>query len=87
LEYAVRKVQANLDRLKLSGTHQLLVYADDDNLLCKNLHTAQWASVHQNLAEVELQASLEHTTSCIVQAHEILLAVVAGKNIQKIVYI
>jgi len=28
LEYAIRRVQVNLDGLKLKGTHQVLVYAD-----------------------------------------------------------
>jgi hypothetical protein len=36
LEYAVRKVQENQVRLKLSGTYQLLAYADE-NLLEDNI--------------------------------------------------
>jgi hypothetical protein len=33
LEYAIRKVQENQVGLKLNGTHQLLAYSDDMNLL------------------------------------------------------
>jgi hypothetical protein len=36
LEYSIRKVQENQVGLKLIGTHQLLVYADDANLLGDN---------------------------------------------------
>jgi hypothetical protein len=33
LEWAIRRVQVNQDGLKLNGTHQLLVYVDDVNML------------------------------------------------------
>jgi hypothetical protein len=39
LEYAIRKVQVNQDGLKLNGTHNLLVYVDDVNILGGSIHT------------------------------------------------
>jgi len=39
LGYAIRRVQLNQDGLKLNGTHQLLVYADDVNILGGSVHT------------------------------------------------
>jgi len=33
LEYVIKRVQVNQDGLKLNGTHQLLAYADDVNIL------------------------------------------------------
>jgi hypothetical protein len=39
LEYAIRKVQEEQVGLKLNGTHQLLAYADNVNLLGDNIDT------------------------------------------------
>jgi hypothetical protein len=39
LEYADRSVQVNQDGWKLNGTHQLLAYADDVNILGGSVHT------------------------------------------------
>ena len=41
IEYANRRVQINLAVLKLNGTHQLVVYADDVSILGGSVHTVQ----------------------------------------------
>jgi hypothetical protein len=39
LEYVSRRVQVNQDGMKLNGTYQLMVYADDVNILGGSVHT------------------------------------------------
>ena len=39
LEYDIRRVQVNQVGLKLNGTHQILAYADDVNILGGSMHT------------------------------------------------
>jgi len=41
LEYAIRRVQVNQDGLKFNGTHQLLAYVDDVNILGGSVHTVK----------------------------------------------
>jgi hypothetical protein len=53
LQYTIRKVQGNQIALELNGTHQLLAYADDVNLLGDNVYT-----VHKN-TETLIDASKE----------------------------
>ena len=39
LEHAIWRVQVNQDGLNLNGTHQLLAYADNVNILGGSIHT------------------------------------------------
>jgi hypothetical protein len=49
LEYAIRKVQENHVCPKVNGTHQLLVYADDVNLLGDNVDTVALQTRHNTI--------------------------------------
>jgi hypothetical protein len=67
LEYVIRRVQANQKGLKLNGTHQLLIYTDDVNILGGSIHTIKKNT--QALVIASKKISLEvnaETTKCVV---------------------
>jgi hypothetical protein len=57
LEYSIRKFQENVVGLELNGIHQLLVYADDDNLLGGSVSTKKENS--ETLLKASMDISLE----------------------------
>jgi hypothetical protein len=40
-EYAITRIQVTQDGLKLNGTDQFVVYADDDSTFGGSIHTVQ----------------------------------------------
>ena len=60
LETATRKVQKKEEELNFNGTHQLLVYADDVNLLADNLDTIK--KKKQTLIDTSKDVGLEVNT-------------------------
>jgi hypothetical protein len=66
IEYAIRKVQENRARLKLNGTHQLLAYADDVNVLGDNIDTINknTQALIDASKEVCLEVNVEKRPEC-----------------------
>jgi hypothetical protein len=68
LEYAIRKVQENQVSLEMNGTHQLLVYADNINLLGDsiNIIKANTETLLQASSDVGLKINAEKTKYMIM---------------------
>ena len=71
VEYAFRRVQVNEDGLKLNGTHQFLIYADDGNILGGSVHTVKEKA--EALMEARKEIGLEvkaDKSKCMVMSRD-----------------
>jgi hypothetical protein len=95
LEYAIRKVWENQVGLKLNGTHQLLVYADDVNLLGDNMdhRKKNTETLINSSKKVGPDVNAEKTKHMLLsphqtagQNHDIKIAKISFENVAKFKY-
>jgi len=72
LEYVIRRVQVNQDGLKLNDAHQLLVYADDVNILGGSIHSVEknTESLLVSSKETRLEVNADNTKYMVMSQYQ-----------------
>jgi len=85
LEYAIRRVQVNQDGSKLNGTHQLLVYADNVNILRGSVHTVKKKAEPLVVASKEtgIEVNADKTKYMVLSRDHIFQVQISGNNLNK----
>jgi len=65
LKYGIRRVWVNQDGLKLNGTHQLLVFADNVNILGRSIQT-----IKKNTEALIVASKETDKTKCMVTCQD-----------------
>jgi hypothetical protein len=68
LECAISRIQENQEELKLNGTHQLMAYDDDVNIMGENTDTIQkkTEALLDSGKEIVLEENPEKTSSLCI---------------------
>jgi hypothetical protein len=68
LEYVIRRVQVIQDGLKLNGTHQLFLFADDINVFGGRVHTVEknTEALVVAIKEIRLEVNADKTQYVVV---------------------
>jgi hypothetical protein len=95
LEYVIRRVQVNQDGFKLNSTLQLLVNADDANMLCDSVHVIKknTEALLVGSTEIGLEVSVDKTMYMVMSRdqnagrnHGIKFDNISFKNVEDFKY-